>query len=112
MRWDRRPFACRLRSELLRPRRLRPRQPPRYDSGLTAAKIAITLPREQLAKVQRAVTSGEASSVSGYIALALAEKEQRESLRALVDDLKAEHGAPNKREVAWAKRALSRSRHK
>lgn len=83
-----------------------------YDNGMTAAKIAITLPREQLAKVQRAVRSGEARSVSGYIAGALAEKEQRESLRALVDDLKAEHGAPNKREVAWAKRALARSRHK
>jgi Arc/MetJ-type ribon-helix-helix transcriptional regulator len=79
---------------------------------MTAAKIAITLPRDQLAKVQRAVKSGEASSVSGYISGALAEKEQRESLRALVDELKAEHGAPNKREIAWAKRALSRSRHK
>jgi Arc/MetJ-type ribon-helix-helix transcriptional regulator len=79
---------------------------------MTAAKIAITLPREQLAKVQRAVKSGEASSVSGYIASALAEKEQRESLRALVDELKFEHGEPNSREVAWAKRALARSRRK
>jgi len=78
---------------------------------MTAAKIAITLPREQLAKVQRAVKSGEASSVSGYIANALAEKEERESLRTLIDDLKAEHGEPNRREVAWAKRALA-SRHK
>jgi len=85
---------------------------PEYDSGMTTAKIAITLPREQLAKVKRAVRSGEASSVSGYIAGALEEKEQRESLRALVDDLKAQHGAPNKREVAWAKRALARSRRK
>ena len=79
---------------------------------MTAAKIAITLPREQLAKVQRAVRGGEASSVSGYIATALAEKDERESLRALIDDMKAEFGAPNKREVAWAKRALARSRHK
>ena len=79
---------------------------------MTAAKIAITLPREQLAKVRRAVQSGQASSVSGYIARALVEHEQRESLRALVDDLKAEHGVPNRREVAWAKRALARSRHK
>jgi hypothetical protein len=55
---------------------------------------------------------GEASSVSGYIAEGLAEKEQRESLRALVDELKAEHGTPNKREIAWARRALSRRRHK
>jgi len=87
-------------------------QDAQYDCGMTAAKIAITLPREQLAKVQRAVKSGEASSVSGYIAGALAEKEQRESLRALIDELKSEHGSPNKREIAWAKRALSRSRQK
>ena len=83
-----------------------------YDSGMTAAKIAITLPREQLLKAKQAVKSGEASSVSGYIASALAEKEQRESLRALVDELKRDHGEPNKREIAWAKRALSRRRQK
>src|SRR4051812_21413041 len=57
------------------PRLLRRPQCAGYDSGMTAAKIAITLPREQLAKVRRAVRSGEASSVSGYIAGALAEKE-------------------------------------
>lgn len=79
---------------------------------MTAAKIAITLPREHLARVQRAVRSGEASSVSGYIAGALAEKEQRESLRTLIDELKAEHGVPNKRETSWAKRALSKTRRK
>ena len=79
---------------------------------MTVAKIAITLPFEQLAKVRRAVSSGEASSVSGYIAGALAEKEERESLRALVAELKAEHGAPTKAEVLWAKRALARSRRK
>ena len=50
--------------------------------------------------------------MSGYIAGALSEKEQRESLRALIDELKAEHGTPNKREVAWAKRALARSHRK
>jgi hypothetical protein len=79
---------------------------------MTAAKIAITLPREQLAKAQRAVRSGQASSVSGYIVGALLEKEQRESLRALLDELKAEHGEPNKHEVAWAKRALAQRRRK
>ena len=80
-----------------------------YDAGMTAAKIAITLPREQLAKAKRAVRAGQASSVSGYIVGALLEKEQRDSLRALVEDLKAEHGVPNEREVAWAKRVLSGS---
>jgi Arc/MetJ-type ribon-helix-helix transcriptional regulator len=79
---------------------------------MTAAKLAITLPREQLAKARRAVRSGQASSVSGYIVGALLEKEQRESLRALVDDLKAEHGEPSKQDIAWAKRALSQKRRK
>jgi len=77
---------------------------------MTAAKIAITLPREELVRVQRAVRSGEASSVSGYIARALTEKAERESLRVLVAELKAEHGAPTKADVLWAKRALARKR--
>jgi len=84
----------------------------RYDSSMTAAKTAITLPREQLALVHRAVQPGEASSVSGYIAAALAEKAQRESLRVLVEDLKAAHGTPTKAEVLWAKRGLARSQRK
>lgn len=79
---------------------------------MTAAKIAITLPREQLAKAQAAVQSGQARSISGYIAGALAEKEQRESLRTLIDELKTEHGEPTQREVQWAKRVLARTRHK
>ena len=79
---------------------------------MTAAKIAITLPRTQLAQVKRAVRSGQASSVSGYIASALAEKEERESLRSLIEELKAEHGKPTKGDVAWAKRVLSRGSRK
>ncbi|HEY4158842.1 MAG TPA: hypothetical protein VGM29_12125 [Polyangiaceae bacterium] len=39
---------------------------------MIAAKIAITLPQEQLARIRRAVRSGRASSVSGYIANVLA----------------------------------------
>lgn len=77
---------------------------------MTAAKIAITLPREQLAKVRRAVRSGRAPSVSGYITQVLAEHEERESLKKLLDDLIAEHGEPTKEDVAWARSALSRRR--
>jgi hypothetical protein len=75
---------------------------------MTAAKIAITLPPEQLARVRRAVRSGEAQSVSGYIAQVLAEHEQKESLRKLVEDLIGEFGEPTKGEKAWARRALAR----
>jgi Arc/MetJ-type ribon-helix-helix transcriptional regulator len=77
---------------------------------MTTAKIAITLPQEQLTRVRRAVRSGQAESVSGYIAQVLAEHEQRESLQQLVDDLVREHGEPTKKEQAWARRALARRR--
>jgi Arc/MetJ-type ribon-helix-helix transcriptional regulator len=77
---------------------------------MTTSKIAITLPKEQLARVQREVRAGRADSVSGYIARALAEQEQRESLRGLLRDLIREHGEPTTEDNAWAKRALARRR--
>jgi Arc/MetJ-type ribon-helix-helix transcriptional regulator len=77
---------------------------------MTAAKIAITLPPEQLAQVRRAVRMGEAASVSGYITRVLEEHQQRESLQSLVDDLIKEHGTPTREEEAWARRALGERR--
>jgi len=77
---------------------------------MTAAKIAITLPEEQLARVRRAVRSGQADSVSGYIARVLEEHQQRESLQKLVEDLIEEHGEPTQEERAWARRALAKRR--
>ena len=75
---------------------------------MTAAKIAITLPEEQVARVRRAVRAGLADSVSGYIARALSEQERRESLHAIVRDLIDQFGEPTQKETAWAKRALAR----
>ncbi len=82
----------------------------RYDSGMTKAKIAISLPREQLTRVQREVRAGRADSVSGYIAQMLAEEEKRESLKALLRDLIEQHGAPGAEELRWAERALTTRR--
>jgi Arc/MetJ-type ribon-helix-helix transcriptional regulator len=81
-----------------------------YDAGMTTSKIAITLPDEQVASIHREVRAGRAESVSGYIAKALAERERRESLRNLLDDLIAQHGAPKQKDVRWAKRALASRR--
>jgi Arc/MetJ-type ribon-helix-helix transcriptional regulator len=75
---------------------------------MTAAKIAITLPPEQLKRVQLAVKRGRAESVSAYIARALAQQDREESLAELLRDLVAEHGSPNRREKAWARRVLGR----
>lgn len=75
---------------------------------MTAAKIAITLAPEHLARAKAAVRKGRASSVSGYIARALERQARDESLEELVRDLLAEHGEPSAKAKAWAKRVVRR----
>jgi Arc/MetJ-type ribon-helix-helix transcriptional regulator len=79
----------------------------RYDAGMTRSKIAISLPKEQLARVHQEVRAGRADSVSGYIAQVLEEHEKRESLRALLRDLIEQHGEPDAKDIKWAERALA-----
>ena len=78
---------------------------------MTTTKIAITLPKEQVARINQAVRSGRAESVSGYIARALADHEREESLRSLVRDLIVQHGEPAAEDKAWA-RSVIRSRRR
>jgi len=73
---------------------------------MTRSKIAISLPKDQLVKVQREVSAGRADSVSGYIARVLAEHEKRQSLRVLLRDLIDQYGEPTAKDVKWAERAL------
>lgn len=73
---------------------------------MTRSKIAISLPKDQLARVHREVRAGRADSVSGYIARVLEEQEKRESLRALLKDLIEQHGEPSAKDIQWAERAL------
>jgi hypothetical protein len=79
---------------------------PRYDLGMTKSKIAISLPKDQIARVHREVRAGRAASVSGYISRVLAEQERRESLRELLLDLIEQHGAPSAEDIKWAESAL------
>jgi hypothetical protein len=77
---------------------------------MTRAKIAISLPKDQLIRVHREIRAGRADSVSGYIARALAEHEKRESLQALLRDLIEQYGEPGKEDMKWATRALAARR--
>jgi hypothetical protein len=80
----------------------------RYDVGMTSrSKIAISLPKDQLARVHREIRAGRADSVSGYIAGVLAEHDKRESLRVLVRDLIEQYGEPAAKDIKWAERALA-----
>jgi Arc/MetJ-type ribon-helix-helix transcriptional regulator len=69
-------------------------------------KIGVSLPDEQMAAARRAVESGRATSVSAYIAEAIAHREQVDSLARLLDDLDRELGEPSAAAYAWADKAL------
>lgn len=73
---------------------------------MTIAKVAISLPPEQLERVRRAVRRGRAASVSAYISGALAAQDREDSLADLVRDLVKQHGAPTRKDRAWARRVL------
>jgi hypothetical protein len=77
---------------------------------MTTSKIAISLPKDQIARVHREVRAGRARSVSGYIAGVLAEQGRRESLRELLEDLIEQHGKPAAKDIKWAERALEQRR--
>ena len=78
-----------------------------YDVGMTKAKIAISLPKDQLIRVQRKVRAGRADSVSGYITRVLEEEERSESLKALLQDLIGTYGEPSTKDKKWAELALA-----
>ncbi len=71
-------------------------------------KIAVSLPEEHIVAARRAVAEGRASSVSAYVADALARVEQENSLVALLDDLDRELGEPGEGAQVWAERELRR----
>ncbi|HVA61463.1 MAG TPA: hypothetical protein VNG13_13145 [Mycobacteriales bacterium] len=79
---------------------------------MTMAKIAVTLPEEQVEEAKRAVAEGRARSVSAYVAEALTSHGERLGLRAYVDALIAEHGKPSKQDYAWADEQLTRTKRR
>jgi Arc/MetJ-type ribon-helix-helix transcriptional regulator len=57
-------------------------------------KIAISLPDELVERARQAVQSGEAPSVSAYVAQAMAERAHREDLATVLSEMLAESGGP------------------
>lgn len=74
---------------------------------MTAAKIAISLPEPLVAHVRKEVRRGRASSVSAYVAHAVAQQAENDDLTAMLDALLLASGGPmTRRERAWADGAL------
>lgn len=70
-------------------------------------KIAISLPDELVDAVKRAVASGEAPSVSAFIADSIRARTGPDPLRQMIAEFEAEHGAFTDEERAWADEVLN-----
>ncbi len=62
--------------------------------GMTTTKIAVSLPTSLVVKAKQAVRRGRAASVSAYVAAAMAEKNQAETLAEMLDEMLVETGGP------------------
>jgi Arc/MetJ-type ribon-helix-helix transcriptional regulator len=69
-------------------------------------RITVSLPDHLVDAAVRAAETGQATSVSAYVAQALAEKADREGIEGLLADWRAEVGPPTAEETEWAERAL------
>lgn len=78
--------------------------------SMTREKIAITLPKEQVAAARRAVAEGRSPSVSAYISQALARRDADEELAETIAEIYAETGPPTETEREWARQALGLDR--
>lgn len=77
--------------------------------SMTMAKIAVSLPAELVDDARRAVREGKASSVSAYVADAMAARSNREHLGRYVASLIEEFGEPSPDDYAWADQQLDRA---
>lgn len=77
---------------------------------MTVAKIAVSLPEDQLVAARRAVREGLAPSVSALVSRALTRELDVYSLRDVAAALVAEEGEPGADDRAWADEAVRRMR--
>ena len=62
--------------------------------GMTASKIAVSIPRHLLEQARAAVARGQATSVSAYVAAAMDQKGKLDDLEALLCEMLKETGGP------------------
>jgi hypothetical protein len=71
--------------------------------GMTSAKIAISLPKEVLARARAAVRRGDAPSLSAYVSKAIEDKTNDDDLMKMLQEILEETGgAPTPEEIRWA----------
>ncbi|MGQ0743180.1 MAG: hypothetical protein ACT4OS_02345 [Acidimicrobiales bacterium] len=66
----------------------------------------MSLPDEAVAAAREAVATGQADSVSGYVAEAMSRYSRLDDLALLLADMAAEQGPPTESDRTWARQAL------
>lgn len=69
-------------------------------------RVTVTVHGSVVASAEEAVAAGRAPSMSAWVAGAMAERAQRESLSDVLADLRAELGPATDEETAWARSVL------
>ena len=76
-------------------------------TGMTSAKVAISLRKDVLSRARAAVRRGEAPSLSAYVSLLIEEKAIQGDLMSMLNEMLEETGGPpTAAEIRWADEAL------
>ncbi|MGQ0843876.1 MAG: hypothetical protein ACT4QF_07050 [Sporichthyaceae bacterium] len=70
------------------------------------SRVTVTVDQAVLAEAEAAVAAGEATSVSAWVAEAMAQRARRETLREVLAEIRADLGPATDEETAWARSAL------
>ena len=69
-------------------------------------RVTVTVDEAAVQAAEAAVAAGRAASVSAWVATAMIERAQRESLATVLADIRAELGPATEQETAWARSVL------
>ena len=69
-------------------------------------RVTVTVPPDALEAAQRDVEAGHAASVSAWVGSAMEEKAHRETLKALLAEIRDEIGPASEEETKWARSVL------
>lgn len=70
------------------------------------ARVTVTVDAGAVRAAEAAVAAGRAPSVSAWVASAMADRAQRESLATVLAEIRAELGPATDEETAWARSVL------
>ena len=69
-------------------------------------RVTVTVEEEAVRAAEAAVAAGRAPSASAWVASAMSEQARRESLAAVLAEIRAELGPASDEETAWARSVL------